>query len=76
MAEDQNYRSYYHEGRNKFQSIQNKVFWQELLSHLRGRHNELMNFDEIRSRLHLHEELYQGRTGRTTRSYCGQRRTI
>ena len=60
MAEDQNYRSYYHEGRNKFQSIQNKVFWQELLSHLRGRHNELMNFDEIRSRLHLHEELYQG----------------
>ena len=60
MAEDQNYHSYYHEGRNKFQSIQNKVFWQELLSHLRGRHNELMNFDEIRSRLHLHEELYQG----------------
>lgn len=60
MAEDHNFRSYYHEGRNKFQSIQNKVFWKELLSHLRGRHDELMSFDEIRSRLHLHEEHYEG----------------
>ncbi len=60
MAEDQNFRSYYNEGRSKFQSIQNKVFWKELLSHLRGRHDELMSFDEIRSRLHLHEEHYEG----------------
>ena len=60
MAEDHNFRSYYHEGRSKFQSIQNKVFWKELLSHLRGRHDELMSFDEIRSRLHLHEEHYEG----------------
>ncbi len=60
MAEDQNFRSYYNEGRSKFQSIQNKVFWKELLSHLRGRHDELMSFDDIRSRLHLHEEHYEG----------------
>lgn len=60
MAEDQNFRNYYNEGRSKFQAIQNKVFWKELLSHLRGRHDELMSFDEIRSRLHLHEEHYEG----------------
>ncbi len=60
MAEDHNFRSYYNEGKHKFQSIQNKVFWKELLSHLRGRHDELMSFDEIRSRLHLHEEHYEG----------------
>ena len=60
MAEDHNFRSYYNEGRSKFQAIQNKVFWKELLSHLRGRHDELMSFDEIRSRLHLHEEHYEG----------------
>lgn len=60
MAENFNFRSYYNEGRSKFQSIQNKVFWQEVLNHLIGRHNELLNFDEIRSRLHLHEEHYEG----------------
>ncbi len=60
MAENFNFRSHYHEGRNKFQAIQNKVFWQEVLNHLIGRHNELLNFDEIRSRLHLHEEHYEG----------------
>lgn len=60
MADDSSFRSYYNEGRSKFQSIQNKVFWKELLSHLWGRHDELMSFDEIRSRLHLHEEHYDG----------------
>ena len=60
MAEDHNFRSYYNEGKHKFQSLQNKVFWKELLSQLRGRHDELMSFDEIRSRLHLHEEHYEG----------------
>ena len=60
MANDINFRSHYEQGRNKFQSIQNKVFWQEVLNHLTGRHSELMNFDEIRSRLHLHEEHYRG----------------
>jgi len=60
MVEDHNFRSFYNEGRSKFQAIQNKVFWKELLSHLRSRHDELMSFDEIRSRLHLHEEHYEG----------------
>ena len=45
MASDHNYRNFYNEGRSKFQSIQNKVFWQEVLNHLTGRHKELMNFD-------------------------------
>lgn len=60
MANDFNFRSHYEQGKSKFQSIQNKVFWQEVLSTLTGRHKELMNFDEVRSRLHLHEELYRG----------------
>ena len=60
MANDTNFRSHYEQGKHKFQSIQNKVFWQEVLSTLTGRHKELLNFEEIRSRLHLHEELYRG----------------
>ncbi len=60
MLEQHNFRNYFHEGRSKFQAIHNKVFWQEVLNHLFRRHNELMNFDEIRSRLHLHEEHYEG----------------
>ncbi len=60
MAEDFHFRSYYNEGRSKFQAIQNKVFWQEVLNHLTGRHSELLNFEEVRSRLHLHEEHYEG----------------
>ena len=60
MSEDPTFRTFYKEGISKFQSIQNRVFWQELLSHLTGRHSELMNFDEVRSRLHLHEEHYEG----------------
>lgn len=60
MAENQSFRTFYNEGRSKFQAIHNKVFWQEVLNHLFRRHNELMNFDEIRSRLHLHEEHYEG----------------
>ena len=60
MANDINFRSHYEQGKHKFQSIQTKVFWQEVLSTLTGRHKELLNFEEIRSRLHLHEELYRG----------------
>ena len=60
MIEPHNFRNHFNEGRSKFQSMHNKVFWQEVLNHLFRRHNELMNFDEIRSRLHLHEEHYEG----------------
>lgn len=60
MATHHNYEQRLHEGRSKFQSVYNKAFWRELLSQLTGRHKDLLNFDEIRSRLHLHEEHYEG----------------
>ena len=60
MAHDETFRSSYREGISKFHSVRNKAFWQEMLRHFTGKHNELLNFDEIRSRLHLHEEHYQG----------------
>jgi len=60
MSEGQNYQQRLNEGRTKFQSVYNKAFWRELLSQLTGRHQDLLNFDEIRSRLHLHEEHYEG----------------
>jgi len=60
MADGQNYQQRLNEGRTKFQSVYNKAFWRELLSQLTGRHKDLLNFDEIRSRLHLHEEHYEG----------------
>ena len=60
MANSHNYQQRLNEGRTKFQSVYNKAFWRELLSQLTGRHKDLLNFDEIRSRLHLHEEHYEG----------------
>ena len=60
MANEITFRSSYREGVSKFQSVRNKAFWQEILHQFTGRQNELMNFDEVRSRLHLHEEHYQG----------------
>ncbi len=60
MPDKHNFDTYLREGRSKFQSISNRAFWGEVLNHLIGRHNELLNFDEVRSRLHLHEEHYEG----------------
>ena len=60
MTEDKAFHTNYMEGMSKFQGALNKAFWHEMLHHLTGRHDELMNFDDVRSRLHLHEELYQG----------------
>ena len=60
MANEQTFRTSYNEGVSKFRSVRNKAFWQEMLHHFIGKHNELLNFDEIRSRLHLHEEHYHG----------------
>ena len=60
MSHSQSFNSSYREGVNKFMSVRNKAFWRELLDTFRGRHQELMNFDEVRSRLHLHEEHYEG----------------
>ena len=60
MATSHNYEQRLNEGRATFQSVYNKAFWRELLSQLTGRHKDLLNFDEIRSRLRLHEEHYEG----------------
>lgn len=60
MAEDLTFRSNYIEGVNKFQTVRTRAFWQEILSLITRQQNELMNFDEVRSRFNLHEEHYQG----------------
>ena len=60
MSDNQRFRSSYNEGISKFNSVRNKAFWQEILQHLRGREDHLLNFDQVRSRLHLHEEHYEG----------------
>ncbi|MCY4145319.1 MAG: hypothetical protein OXE95_00395 [Chloroflexi bacterium] len=60
MSEETNFFTFYKEGIHKFQAIQNRVFWQEMLNHLTGRHSALLSFDEVRSRLRLHEEHYEG----------------
>ena len=60
MAENFSFRSSYKEGISKFQSLRNRAFWQEIVQHLTGKHTELMSFDKVRARLHLHEEHYQG----------------
>ena len=60
MAEDLTFRSNYIEGVNKFQNVRGRAFWEEILSLITRQQNELMNFDEVRSRLHLHEEHYLG----------------
>jgi regulator of sigma D len=60
MAEDLTFRSNYIEGVNKFQNVRGRAFWEEILSLITRHQNELMNFDEVRSRLHLHEEHYLG----------------
>lgn len=60
MTEDNTFRHKYAEGISKFQSVRSKAFWQEILHHMTGKHRELMNFDKVRTRLHLHEEHYRG----------------
>lgn len=60
MVEDQMFRSNYIEGVNKFQEMRAKAFWQDILNLVTRQHSELMSFDEVRARFHLHEEHYQG----------------
>ena len=60
MTEDNTFHHKYAEGISKFQSVRSKAFWQEILHHMTGKHRELMNFDKVRTRLHLHEEHYRG----------------
>jgi hypothetical protein len=48
------------EGMSKFQSARSRVFWQEMINHLRGRSAELLSFEDVRARLRLREESYRG----------------
>lgn len=60
MSEDQSFRNSYIEGINKFQGARARAFWEEMFMHLRGKPAELLSFDDIRERLRLREESYQG----------------
>ncbi len=60
MSEDQVFRANLIEGISKFQGARARAFWQEMISHLRGKSAELLSFDEVRARLRLREESYKG----------------
>jgi len=60
MSTDLSYSLSYQQGLAKFQSLQQRVFWQEKLSQLTGRKSELLNFEDIRSRLNLRAEHHKG----------------
>lgn len=53
-------QQYYTEGVHAFQSARGKVFWQDVISLLRGKPAELWSFEEIKRRLRLREERYKG----------------
>jgi hypothetical protein len=48
------------EGINAFQNARMRGFWQEMADLLRGKSTELLSFEDIRARLRLREEFYQG----------------
>ncbi len=60
MADDSLFRSNYAIAVNKFQGVRAKAFWQDILNLVTRQNSELMSFDEVRARFHLHEEYYKG----------------
>ncbi len=60
MAEDDAFRAGMVEGMSKFQGARARVFWRDMLDHLRGKPAELLSFEDIRARLRLREESYKG----------------
>ena len=60
MSDDQSFQVNRIEGLNKFNSAHQKAFWKEIFSHLRGKPVELLSFEDVRTRLRLHEESYRG----------------
>ncbi len=60
MSDEHQFHLNYAEGLNKFQGARQRAFWQEMLSHLRGKPAELFSFDDVKHRLRLREESYQG----------------
>jgi hypothetical protein len=59
MSDDMNNVNYM-EGVNAFQNARMRAFWDEMSSLIRGKSAELLSFDDIRTRLRLREENYQG----------------
>lgn len=59
MSDDMNNVNYM-EGVSAYQSARMKAFWDEMSSLIRGKSAELLSFDDIRTRLRLREENYQG----------------
>lgn len=59
MSDDLNNPNYM-EGVSAFQSARMRAFWDEMGSLIRGKSAELLSFDDIRTRLRLREENYQG----------------
>jgi hypothetical protein len=59
MTDDYN-QVHYMEGLSAFQSARMRAFWDEMMSLIRGKSAELLSFEDIRTRLRLREENYQG----------------
>lgn len=60
MSDDSFYKLSYAQGLQAFQNARSKVFWQDIISLLRGKPAELLSFDDIKTRLRLREESYRG----------------
>jgi hypothetical protein len=45
---------------HEYESASMRAFWQEMIGHLRGKPAQLLSFDDVRTRLRLHEESYKG----------------
>lgn len=60
MSEDASFRANMMEGMTRFQGARARAFWNEMLSHLRGKSAELLSFEDVRARLRLREESYKG----------------
>ncbi len=60
MSYDSSFKANLLEGKSRFQSARMRAFWDEMFSLLRGQPAELMSFEDIRTRLRLHEESYKG----------------
>jgi hypothetical protein len=60
MPHDELFQSNMIEGMNRFQNARMRAFWQDMMGLLRGQPAELLSFEDIRTRLRLHEESYRG----------------
>lgn len=48
------------EGRGEFNDARLQAFMERIVNHLRGKPVSLLNFDDVRQRLNLHNEYYKG----------------